>query len=96
MKKSETQSKLKRIPFYKIWWNRWFVWRGIPLPMVRRLPYTDDSLFGVPKTFTPCLMDRPTGLLFYLDYELKQFHRTTEYLDKAIDHTAQKITSGLI
>ena len=94
MKKSETQSKLKRIPFYKIWWNRWFGWRGIPLPVVK----FNRSIAGrgIPQEVIRIVpMELPTTeTLFYLDFEYQ--HRYKDYLDNAIDNTAQKITSGLI
>jgi hypothetical protein len=87
MKPSETQLKLKRIPFYRRLWNKWFGWKRTELPIVRQ------KFTGIPtKIIEMKPMDSNiSGLLFYLDFEVRP-----TYLDKGIDFTAKQIVKGII
>lgn len=68
----------------KIWW----FWRNIKLPMVRRAEVTTD----IHKIIQTHPMDKPSGLIFYLDFGYKN----VVYLDKGIDKTAENIVKGII
>lgn len=84
MKPSETQLKLKRIPFYRRLWNKWFGRINIIIP------YANYDSISIPTELIETQpMGKPSGLLFYLDFEVRP-----TYLDKGIDFTAKQIVKG--
>lgn len=83
-----TNIKLYRIPWYKKLWTKWFGWRGINLPKVKRIFVTTS-----PKTiFKTEPLKTNISKIFYLtfDYELKDTN-----FDIGIDITAQQIVKGI-
>jgi hypothetical protein len=90
-----TKGKLRNSPLrrrLRRLWNEWFGWRTVKLPIVRRFWYSNHDLITIPTELIEVRpLNKPSGLLFYLDFEVR-----TMYIDKGIDFTAKQIVKGII